>query len=90
MGFLAPLLAFDFVRSDYTPRPGGLGAVDARYAEMEDEGARLLLTAGVAPEDVTVRRTADMRLFGQAHQIAVPIPQGRLRPEHGSRGAGLV
>lgn len=85
VGFLAAPLAFDFVRSDYTLLDrADWAAVDARYAEMEDEGRRLLLTAGVAPEDVTVRRTADMRLFGQAHQIAVPIPEGGLRPEHGA------
>ncbi len=79
LGFLAAPLAFDFVRSHY-----GLldrldwAAIDALYAEMEAEGRRLLAEAGVAPGDVTVERTADMRLFGQAHQISVPIPAGSL------------
>jgi N-methylhydantoinase A len=79
LGFLAAPLAFDFVRSHY-----GLldhldwPAVDALYAEMEEQGRRLLAESGVAPEDITVERSAEMRLFGQAHQISVPIPPGSL------------
>jgi N-methylhydantoinase A len=80
VGFLAAPLAFDFVRSDYALLDQvSWDAVGALYAEMEAEGRRLLADAGVRPEDVLVRRTADMRLFGQAHQIAVPIPGGDLR-----------
>jgi N-methylhydantoinase A len=79
VGFLAAPLAFDFVRSHY----GVLDrldwkAIDALYGEMEAEGRRLLAEAGVPPEQITATRNADMRLFGQAHQIAVPIPPGRL------------
>jgi N-methylhydantoinase A len=79
LGFLTAPLAFDFVRSHY-----GLldqldwPAIDALYAEMEAEGRRLLAESGVAPADVTIERSADMRLFGQAHQIVVPVPAGSL------------
>jgi N-methylhydantoinase A len=79
VGLLAAPLAFDFVRSDYALLEGAdWGAVAALYAEMEGEGRRLLAQAGVAPQDVTLRRTADMRLSGQAHQISVPVPAGPL------------
>ena len=77
VGFLAAPLAFDYVRSHY----GVLGrlswaAVDALYHEMEEDGRRVLERAGVtAPE---VSRTADLRLYGQAHQISVPVPPERL------------
>ena len=79
MGFLAAPLAFDFVRSHY----GVLdrldwAAVDALYAEMEAEGRRMLKEAGVPPEQMTVTRTGDLRLYGQAHQISVSIPAGPL------------
>jgi N-methylhydantoinase A/oxoprolinase/acetone carboxylase beta subunit len=70
------------VRSDYALLEGvDWDGAAARYAEMEEEGRRLLLAAGVPPGAVAVRRTADMRLAGQAHQITVPIPEGPLRPE---------
>jgi N-methylhydantoinase A/oxoprolinase/acetone carboxylase beta subunit len=45
---------------------------------MEAEGHRILGEAGVSPDQVNVSRTADMRLYGQAHQISVPIPGGPL------------
>ncbi|HEV2123685.1 MAG TPA: hydantoinase/oxoprolinase family protein [Chloroflexota bacterium] len=82
IGFLAAPLAFDYVRSHY-----GLldrldwAAVDALYAEMEAEGRRVLSQAGVREEEIACQRTADMRLYGQAHQIGVPVPGGRLGPE---------
>jgi N-methylhydantoinase A len=79
VGLLAAPLAFDFVRSDYALLEGvDWRAVAAHYAEMEGEGMRLLAQAGVEPQEVTLRRTADMRLSGQAHQISVPIPSGPL------------
>ncbi|HEX2326668.1 MAG TPA: hydantoinase/oxoprolinase family protein [Chloroflexota bacterium] len=82
VGLLAAPLAFDFVRSDYALLEGAdWSAVAAHYAEMEGEGMRLLAQAGVAPQEVTLRRTADMRLSGQAHQISVPIPVGPLTAE---------
>src|SRR5207244_731043 len=82
VGFLAAPLAFDFVRSSY----GVLdrldwASIDALYAEMEAEGRQLLAESGVAPGDVTVERRADMRRFGQAHQISVPLPAGPLAAE---------
>ena len=79
IGFLVAPLAFDFVRGH-----AGLldrldwDAVDGLYVEMEGRGRALLADAGVGPEDVTVERTCDMRLSGQAHQIAVPVPAGTL------------
>ena len=61
------------------PRPSfDLGAVNACSAELEAEGARLLREAGVAAADVTVARRAEMRLLGQIHEIAVPLPAGPL------------
>ncbi|HET7769656.1 MAG TPA: hypothetical protein VFN74_12840, partial [Chloroflexota bacterium] len=79
IGFLAAPLAFDYVRSHYGVL-GRLdwGAVAALYREMEEVGRTVLGSAGVPEERVTVTRTADMRLYGQAHQIAVPIPTGPL------------
>ena len=46
--------------------------------EMEAQGRALLADAQVRPDDVTVERFAEMRLAGQAHQIPVKVPSGRL------------
>jgi len=79
IGFLVAPLAFDFVRG----AAGILGQIDwdeinRLYAEMETEGHRLLVQAQVARADIRVRRSCDMRLSGQAHQIEVPVPGGQL------------
>jgi N-methylhydantoinase A len=39
------------------------------------------LNARVPLHQIHVARTADMRLFGQAHQLSVPIPNGPLGPD---------
>jgi N-methylhydantoinase A len=78
-GFLAAPVSFDFVR-------GAAGRIDRLdweeidelYREMEREGRALLIEAGVDLGDVSVTRSCDMRLSGQAHQIDVPVPAGRL------------
>ena len=53
-------------------------AVNALLDDLEAAGRRAIAEAGVPPEDVTVTRAADMRLFGQNHEIAVPLPNGVL------------
>lgn len=83
IGFLVAPLAFDFVRS-YVGRLDALdwSEVNARFAEMEREGLEILARAGVAPDDVTMTRTAELRYVGQGHQVVVPAPDGLL--DHGS------
>jgi N-methylhydantoinase A len=74
-GFLAAPLAFDFVRT----RPAVLDGLDWReaealFAEMEDEGARLLADSGVPDERISHRRIAEMRYVGQGHELRVDVP----------------
>jgi N-methylhydantoinase A/oxoprolinase/acetone carboxylase beta subunit/N-methylhydantoinase B/oxoprolinase/acetone carboxylase alpha subunit len=82
LGFLVAPISFEFV----TSLPGvlgelDLGAVNRLLADLEGQGRALLSEAGVAAADVTVTRRAEMRLLGQVHDIAVPLPAGPLRPE---------
>ncbi|MBN9011487.1 MAG: hydantoinase/oxoprolinase family protein, partial [Rhizobiales bacterium] len=79
IGFLVAPLAFDFVRS-YVGRLDALdwSEVNARFAEMEREGLAILAKAGVAPDDVMMARTAELRYVGQGHQVVVPAPDGQL------------
>jgi N-methylhydantoinase A len=74
-GLLAAPLAFDFVRT----APQRLTAADwalinRLFQEMEAEGRRILRGAGVPDAEVTVRRSAEMRYFGQGHEVDVEIP----------------
>jgi N-methylhydantoinase A len=80
-GLLAAPLAFDFVRT----APQRLTAADWElinrlFQEMEAEGRRILRGAGVPDAEVTVRRSAEMRYFGQGHEVDVEIPTGILTP----------
>jgi 5-oxoprolinase (ATP-hydrolysing)/N-methylhydantoinase A len=82
LGFLVAPISFEFV----TSLPGvlaelNLGAVNQLLAELEARGRALLTEAGVPAADVTVTRRAEMRLHGQVHDIAVPLPPGSLRSE---------
>ncbi|HEX5414693.1 MAG TPA: hydantoinase/oxoprolinase family protein [Chloroflexota bacterium] len=79
IGFLVAPVAFDFVRG----AAGQLdrldwGEISRLYAELEEEGRRLLAEARIAPGEVRIQRSCDMRLAGQAHEVTVAIPAGPL------------
>lgn len=82
IGALTAPLSFEVVRS----LPARLSDTDWRavngvYEEMERRGVEFLRAAGVAEQDVELLRTADMRLFGQIHEINVPIGRGEMAAE---------
>lgn len=82
LGFLVAPLAFDFVRSAYYRLDQvDWAAVNRLYRDMEDEGRALLESSGVAPGEISLSRTAEMRYLGQGHEIVVPIPLGELSSE---------
>src|SRR5690242_5050191 len=87
LGFLVAPLSFERVRSHPIRLTAGFAAaaVNSALNELEAEGRALLAEAGVAAAQVTVERTADMRLAGQMHEINVPLPAGTIGP--GSLGA---
>jgi 5-oxoprolinase (ATP-hydrolysing)/N-methylhydantoinase A len=79
LGFLAAPVSFEFARSapavidetfDFAP-------INKLLAEIEAEGRRHLAAAGIS-QGITVTRQAEMRLFGQMHEIAVDLPDGVL------------
>lgn len=83
LGFLAAPLSHDAARSMRVALAPGMdaGAVNALLDGLEAEGRRHLADAGVAAADITVDRSADMRLIGQMHEIAVPLPAGAIGAE---------
>jgi 5-oxoprolinase (ATP-hydrolysing)/N-methylhydantoinase A len=76
LGFLTAPLSFDLVRSHpvaFTADFDALG-VNATLDDLERDGRKRLAEAGIAPGDVVVERSADMRLVGQTHDISVDLP----------------
>jgi N-methylhydantoinase A len=81
-GLLAAPLAFDFVRT--APQRLAIAdwtLVNRLFEEMEAEGRRILRGAGVPETQITVRRSAEMRYFGQGHEVDVEIPPAALGPD---------
>ncbi|MFC0407466.1 hydantoinase B/oxoprolinase family protein [Roseomonas elaeocarpi] len=80
LGFLAAPLSFELVRSLPIELSENFDAatLNALLGELEAEGRARLAEAGVAAEAIRVERSADMRLVGQMHDIAVELPGGEL------------
>ena len=78
LGFLAAPLSFEQVRSHPVrlDRPGAAAVIDAVLTALEADTRSQITGAGVTDGDVVVERTADMRLFGQLHEISVALPDG--------------
>ncbi len=82
LGLLCAPLAFDYVRSYF----GHLDALDWNevnrfFAEMADEGRKLLTAAGLQDEEIAVSRSCDMRYIGQGHEANVILPEGELHED---------
>ena len=80
LGFLAAPLSFEHVRSHPVrlDRPGAATAISIVLTELEADTRGQITGAGIVTNDVVVERTADMRLFGQLHEISVPLPGGQI------------
>ena len=74
-GMLFSDLRYDFVRTWFTAlEDAPFDAVERIYAEIEDEGRAVIEDASIVPEEVTVKRAADMRYVGQEHAVTVDLP----------------
>ncbi len=75
LGFLTAPVGYEISRS--LPMPLDTADFDAAnviLAEMEAESRARLRDAGGFETEIAVERFADMRLQGQMHEIAVPLP----------------
>ena len=75
LGLLIAPIAFDYSHS----YPTLLAAADWRavsdlFAEMEEQGRRMLRAAGIADGETVIERGVDGRFQGQLHEIQVPLP----------------
>jgi N-methylhydantoinase A len=76
------LLVSDVKHDDSRTRIGLLGgqrdAIDAAFAEMEAAALERLAADGFAETDRRIEGALDLRYFGQAFELTVPIPSGPL------------
>src|SRR5215472_4238350 len=49
------------------------GEVEDTFAHLEAEAVQSLRAEGVAPEDMSLVRSVDVRYLGEAHEISVPL-----------------
>lgn len=85
-GFLRSPVAFEISRS----MPGHLGdlnwkEIDEALHAMEEEARRLTTGSQPAVTPVVTRRSVDLSLAGQAHELTVPVPAGAV--DDGTAGA---
>ena len=80
LGFLAAPLSFEQVRSHplRLDEPAAAARIEAVLNDLTAETRARLESAGVAPDDVVVERSADMRLYGQLHEISFKLPAGSI------------
>jgi N-methylhydantoinase A len=57
------------------------GAVDAIFAGLAGQAHSALTAQGFAPDQHRLSRTADLRYYGQAFEVRVPVGDGRFGPE---------
>jgi 5-oxoprolinase (ATP-hydrolysing) len=80
LGFLAAPLSFEQVRSHplRLDAHGAAATIDQVLSELTVETRARLTAAGVAEDEIVTERSADMRLFGQMHDINVALPDGAI------------
>jgi 5-oxoprolinase (ATP-hydrolysing)/N-methylhydantoinase A len=75
IGLLVAPVMTDSVRTFYTPLEGADWAdIERIYEELEELTSDTLIRTGIAPEQVSYERTADLRYVGQGFEVNTPLP----------------
>lgn len=81
LGCLVAPLSFPFTRSLVAVLEElDWARVNAILADMTEQGRAALAEAGVPGPQVEIVREADLRVYGQLHELTVPVPDGELGP----------
>jgi N-methylhydantoinase A len=82
LGCLVAPLSFPFTRSLVSVLEElDWSGVNAILADMTGKGRAALAEAGVPDSQVEIVREADLRVYGQLHELTVPVPDGELGPD---------
>jgi N-methylhydantoinase A len=76
-GMLFSDLRYDYVRTWFTRLDDAdFAAMERLYGKLEAQGRKAIASAAVTPDEITVKRSADMRYVGQEHAVTVDLPAG--------------
>lgn len=79
LGCLIAPLSFQFTRSAVSVlEETDWKDINTMYNSMAENGYDALAEAGVPRGEVQIVREADLRVYGQQHELTVPVPAGRL------------
>ncbi len=82
-GFLTAPIAFDFTRSYVAKLTElDLSELNGILRGLEREGCRIVESAGVPADDISVQLSIDMRYVGQGYEVRVPFPMRVLDGDH--------
>lgn len=82
VGLLAADNEHDFRRSYLAPVDAtDLAYINRIYDELETEGRELLASEGIADANQEIRRFAEIRYIGQAHEVNLPVAPGEITTE---------
>jgi N-methylhydantoinase A len=80
-GLLTVDVRADFVRTSVARQPAlDHAAVEVSYAELAAQARDALAAQGFGPAEQRLIRTADLRYFGQAFEVRVPVEAGPFSP----------
>jgi N-methylhydantoinase A len=75
IGMLFSDLRYDFVRTWFTRLDDAdFTDLERVYGALEGEGRRSIAATSIKPEEIAVKRAADMRYVGQEHAVTVDLP----------------
>jgi len=74
-GMLFSDLRYDYVRTWFTRLDDAdFAQLEQIYGGLEEEGRRAIASTSVKPDEITIKRAADMRYVGQEHAVTVDLP----------------
>jgi N-methylhydantoinase A len=74
-GMLFSDLRYDFVRTWFTPlEDAKFEQIEKVYRALEKQGRDAIAGTSVKPQQIAVKRAADMRYVGQEHAVTVDLP----------------
>ena len=74
-GMLFSDLRYDFVRTWFTPlEDAKFERIEKVYRALEKQGRDAIAGTSVKPQQIAVKRAADMRYVGQEHAVTVDLP----------------
>ncbi|MEK6710685.1 MAG: hydantoinase/oxoprolinase family protein [Nitrospinota bacterium] len=83
LGLLVVPIKMDTVDSQVCPLDQvDLNKINAMLADREKKCIALLKAAGVREREIRIQRMADISFLGQGFPLTIPIPTGKLGPQH--------